>query len=131
MLLLNTKTVLNCDEVEYEIHSEEILKVIDFLSNQKYLDCAILYKYQDIVHKDQDQKVLSSTLDNLMDIFEMFDLKNGVDVYYEDGFYIFIIYGQNYSFNGEDYLVTVALKILPFDDNRNFMKLANLFEKFN
>lgn len=131
MLLLNTKTVLNCDEVEYEIHSEEILKVIDFLSNQKYLDCAILYKYQDIVHKDQDQKVLSSTLDNLMDIFEMFDLKNGVDVYYEDGFYIFIIYGQNYSFNGEDYLVTVALKILPFDDNRNFTKLANLFEKFN
>ena len=124
MKLLNSKSIIDCNDIEEEIHSEELNKILEYIGSKKNYDCAVLKKYQDERHKHIEMEVIPSSLYAISDVIESCDLKNGVDVYLdEEDFYVFVTYGQLYELNGKYHMVTAALKIMPYDENREFVKI--------
>lgn len=58
-------------------------------------------------------------------MLEYVDIKNGVDIYNDDGFILFVAYGASYK-SGSDYqIVKHTVLILPYDDNRHFLKVLS------
>lgn len=126
MKLLNSKSIIDCDENEELLHSMEIENIFNSINQYDDYECAVLKKYQDFAHKDKEMEVLSCNLKEIADLLSVFDTKNGIDVLIDDeGFYVFVLYGQSYVTQSGNSLVTVALKVMPYDKNRNFI---NLFE---
>lgn len=63
-------------------------------------------------------------------MFEWGDIKNGADLLLdEDGYLVFVSYGQGYKLKGKYHLITVAYQILPFDENKNFMNISKALLK--
>ena len=61
----------------------------------------------------------------VLEVLEWGDIKNGADVLLdEDGYLVFVLYGQGYTLKDKYHLITVAYQILPFDANRNFMNIS-------
>lgn len=54
MQLLNTKSILECDEDEAVIHNEEIKRELEDLLNYPNYECAAIIQYFDIAHKDRE-----------------------------------------------------------------------------
>lgn len=122
MKLINSKSIIDCDEQEEKIHADEINNVLELLHSKGNYDCAVLKKYQDEGHKHIEMEILHSNLYNISDVIEDCDLKNGVDVCIdEEGYYVFIVYGQIYELGEKYHMVTTALKIMPYDENREFI----------
>ena len=125
MYLLNKKSILHCDEKEAVEHNQENISLITKLQKIKNYQCALVCKYQDIGNRDKEQVINECDLHNLEYIFECFDLKNGSDVYIgDDGFLVFYIYGQGYEYKGRCYLVEMAVKVLPFNDKKQFVDVS-------
>ncbi len=123
MKLINSKSIIDCDEQEEKIHAEEINNVLELLSSKGNYDCAVLKKYQDVGHKHIEMEILHSNLYNISKVIENCDFKNGVDVCIdEEGYYVFVVYGQIYELENKHHMMTTALKIMPFDENRKFIK---------
>ncbi len=124
MELLNSKSILDCNEIEEIKHNEEVESLIEDIKNIGNYDCAILAKYQDDAHKNKEQEIIPSSLDEIDDVIERFDIKNGIDIYLsEDGYYVLLLIGSGYQLNEEYHMVQVALKIMPYDKERNFIKI--------
>lgn len=122
MHLLNSKSILDCDELEEEIHNQEIQDVLSKLSNYPNYDCAAIIKYFDEANKDKEPIIKSCNLHNCEEMIEYVDSKNGVDIAIVEDFLTYIVYGQEYFKDVTYYITQIGIQIRPYDKNRNFIK---------
>ena len=107
MRLLNTKSILDCDEFEEEVHNQETQDILSKLSNYPNYDCAAIIKYFDEANKDKKPIIKSCNLHNCDEMIEYVDSKNGVDIALVENFLTFIVYGQNYLMSDNYCLIPV------------------------
>lgn len=109
MILLNTKSILDCDEKETEIHFKEIENLFEKLSNDDEM-----YEIK-ISHLDPYQKKRKHTKNRQMKMSEIenfiqnFDIKNGADIYNDKQNLVFVLYGQTYQYEDKDYIIITQL----------------------
>lgn len=122
-ILINSKSIFDCDEKEEEIHNDEIQ--IFFKKLQKYpnYSCAAIFKYFDPAHKNEEPIIRECSLHDCMDMIEYTDIKNGVDLMIVGKYFTIVTYGSVYEYQGNDFLVQVGIQIRPFDEKRNFVNL--------
>ena len=114
MILLNTKSILQCNEKETEIHNKEVESFFNNnFSTNPYL-CQVTTTYLDPYQKDtkpETKQVIN--IYELDDFIQKYDIKNGLDVYVDTDNYDIILklYGQGYWLKNETYLVTTQLRI--------------------
>lgn len=125
MLMLNEKSCIDCDEFEFEKHSEEIEELMEKLLKLEDYDCVVLHKYIDLAHKDKEMKVIDSNLWDIYELIEYADFKNGVDIFIDnEGFLNLSVYGQTYKMDGNDYFINSIFKIIPRDKDWNFLDIS-------
>lgn len=122
MRLLNTKSILDCDEVEEEIHNRETQDILSKLSNYPNYDCAAIIKYFDEANKDKEPIIKSCSLHNCDEMIGYVDSKNGVDIAIVEDFLTYIVYGQGYSVNDKYHLIQTGIQIRPYDCEKKFFK---------
>ncbi len=129
MILLNSKSILQCDESEEEIHNKEIQDAIDEIIAYKDYDCALICKYQDIGHKNIDQRIDSCCFSEVLEYLGTRDIKNGLDLYTDGQYLVFLVYGQGYTVidTNEYHLVVEAIKVMPYI-NKEFYNVVKLLE---
>lgn len=123
MHLLNTKSILDCDEIEEELHNQENRDLLSKLSNYPDYDCAAIIKYFDEANKDKEPIIKSCKLHNCDEMIEYVDSKNGVDVAIVEDFFTFIVYGQGYFIDNISYQTQTGIQIRPYDSKRDFIFL--------
>lgn len=124
---INTKSILECNEHEEELHNHEIKKYCDTIYEISNYETAILIQRVDI--EVQEEIIKSCKLHDFMDMVEYVDNKNGIDLYYDDKEILTIMaYGQGYEMNGKHYMVKTKIKVLPYNDSREFLNLRYLFD---
>lgn len=109
MILLNTKSILQCDEEETEIHFKEIENLFEKLSkdNNSYnVEVSYLDPYQNRV---KGTKIHQLRLSELKDFIQNFDIKNGADIYNDQKNIVIKLYGQTYQYNGKHHITTTQL----------------------
>lgn len=114
MILLNTKSILQCNEKETEIHNKEVEMMFNqHLSANPNL-CQITTTYLDTYQKEtkSETKQVINTYE-LEDIIQNYDIKNGLDIFQDTNNYDIILklYGQGYYYKHENHLTTTQLRI--------------------
>ena len=114
MILLNTKSILQCDEKETEIHNKEVESFFNNnFSTNPYL-CQITTTYLDSHQKDTKSETSQIiNIYELNDFIQKYDIKNGLDVFVDTNNYDIILklYGQGYYYKHENNLTTTQLRI--------------------
>lgn len=124
MKLLNTKSVLDCDEQKELIHNQEIEKILNEVYQLENYDCAIIFKHIDEAHKKKEDVIKPCQLYDFMEMVEYVDFKNGIDFAVEDnGVFVVIAYGQGYELNGNYQLIETHIHVMPYDQERNFLRI--------
>lgn len=114
MILLNTKSILQCNEKETEIHNKEVESFFNNnFSTNPYL-CQVTTTYLDSHQKDtkpETSQVIN--IYELNDFIQKYDIKNGLDVFVDANNYDIILklYGQGYCYKYENHLTTTQLRI--------------------
>ena len=125
MIMLNEKSCIDCEELEFEKHSEEIKELMEKLLKLENFDCVVLHKYIDPANKDKEMQVIDSNLWEIYELAEYADFKNGVDILLDDeGFLNLSVYGQTYKMDGNDYFINSIFKIIPRDKDWNFLDIS-------
>lgn len=128
MILLNSKSILDCDETEEEMHNEEINNYLELFVSKKNYECAVLIKSFDEIHKNSDPVIKSCMLHNCQETLEYVDIKNGVDIADVDGYFTFLTYGQCYSLNNVQHMIMKGIQIRPYNKKREFITLKQLLQ---
>ena len=115
MILLNTKSILQCNEKETKIHNKEIEMMFNqHLSSNPNL-CQVTTTYLD-PHQKETKTETSQVINiyELEDFIQKYDIKNGLDVLVDTNNYDIILhlFGQGYWFNNDAHLVTTQLRII-------------------
>lgn len=129
MKLLNTKSILEIENEEEQVtHVEEIQKIIDTVVSYQDYECALICKYQDVAHKDIEQEIRHVEFSQVLGEIEYFDFKNGIDLWNQGDYLILVLHGQGYFVKADNsyHLVTMAMKIMPYDENRSFVNVLPL-----
>ncbi|MCF6466591.1 hypothetical protein [Clostridium sp. Cult2] len=126
MLMLNEKSCIDCNEFEFNKHSEEIDELMERLMELEDYDCVVLQKYIDLAHKDKEIQVMDTNLWDIYELIEYADFKNGVDILLDDeGFLNLSVYGQSYKLAGKDHFINSIFKIIPRDEDWNFLNISD------
>ena len=74
-----------------------------------------------IYHK----KIESCKISELLDFLGTRDIKNGIDLFFDGNYLIFILYGQNYEYKNQKtiYHTIEAIKVLPYNEKKDFINL--------
>lgn len=123
MKLLNSKSILDCNETEIEQRNKECSKIIESLHKYNDYDCAVIYKYFDEANKEKEPVIKQCNLYDCLDMVQYTDIKNGVDFTIVEGFLTFICYGSEYEYDNQIHIVTTGIQIRPYDNNREFIYL--------
>lgn len=121
LILLNTQSCLYCNDLEK--HNEEITNIFEKIYTFEDYNCVLLCKYQDPAHQNLEQRIESCKFSEILDFISTRDLKNGIDVMADKDYLILILYGQGYRINDSNYLITEAIRIMPFNKNRSFINI--------
>lgn len=109
MIPLNTKPILDCNEEETEIHFKEIESIFEKLSTDDNF-CIIEVSYSDPIQIiDKCRRIIKMKLSEIEEFIQNFDIKNGADIYKNEKNLVFILYGQNYNYDGQNYITTTQL----------------------
>lgn len=109
MILLNTKSILDCNEEETEIHFKEIENLFEKLSTNNHL-CIIKVDHLDpYQQKTKEIKVHQMQMSEIEEFIQNFDIKNGADIYNDQKNLVFVLYGQTYRYENKDCIVTTQL----------------------
>lgn len=109
MILLNTKSILDCNEEETEVHFKEIEDLFKTLSNDDDF-CIVEVSYLDPIQIiDKCRRLIKMKLSELEDFIQDFDIKNGADIYNDHKNLVFILYGQTYNYDNKDHIITTQL----------------------
>ena len=111
MILLNTKSILDCNEEETEIHFKEIENLFEKISNDNNLYNVKISYLDPYQQKTKEIKVHQMQMSELEDFIQKFDIKNGADVYNYNNHIFIKLYGQTYCYKGKDYIITKQLYI--------------------
>lgn len=131
-MLLNSKSILECDEFEEKVHNEEIKKIANQVYNFPNYQCVVVYKYKDTAHKEQKEIIRECYLHDFLDVVEYVDIKNGIDLAITDNDLLTIIaYGQCYELNGICEKITTYIYIMPYNDEREFLDISNKIKNYN
>ena len=109
MILLNTKSILQCDEEETELHFKEIEALFEKLSNDHQLynvEITYLDPYQ---QENKSTKIVQMIMSEIEDFIQNFDIKNGADIYNDQKNIVIKLYGQTYQYKNKDYINTTQL----------------------
>lgn len=109
MILLNKKSILQCDEEETEIHFKEIENLFEKISNDKNLynvKVSYLDPYQ---QKTKEIKIHQMQMSKIEEFIQNFDIKNGADIYNDQKNIVIKLYGQTYQYKGKNYINTTQL----------------------
>lgn len=109
MILLNTKSILDCNEEETKIHFKEIENLFEKISNDENLynvKVSYLDPYQ---KKTKETKVHQMQMSELEDFIQNFDIKNGADICNDQKNIVIRLYGQTYQYKCKDYINTTQL----------------------
>lgn len=124
MRLLNTKSILDCDEQDILIHEQEVEEIVNEIHQLNNYDCAIIFKHVDEAHKKQVDVIKPCQLHDFMEMVEYVDFKNGFDFAVEDnGVFVIVVYGQGYEMKGTYHLIETHIHVMPYDENRNFLRI--------
>lgn len=123
MELLNSKSILDCNEQEIKQHNQECSLIIEKLLKYDNYDCAVIYKYFDEASKEKEPVIKQCNLYDCLDMVQYADIKNGVDFAVVEEFLTFICYGSEYEYNNQIHLVTTGIQIRPYDKERNFIQI--------
>lgn len=114
MILLNTKSILQCNEKETEIHNKEVEMMFNqHLSANPNL-CQITTTYLDTYQKETKSETSQViNIYELNDFIQKYDIKNGLDIFVDTNNYDIILklYGQGYCYKYENHLTTTQLRI--------------------
>ena len=124
MRLLNTKSILDCNKYEIEIHEQEIEEIVNEIYQLDNYDCAIIFKYDDEAHKKQEDVIKPCQLHDFTKMIEYVHFKNSIDFALEDnGVFVVIVYGQGCVFMGDYHLVETHIYVMPYNEDRKFLRL--------
>ena len=123
MELLNSKSILDCNELEIEQHNQECSTIIENLHKYDDYDCAVIYKYFDEASKEKEPVIKQCNLYDCLDMVQYADIKNGVNFAIVEGFLTFICYGSEYEYNNQIHLVTTGIQIRPYNNDKDFIRL--------
>lgn len=124
-MLLQTKSVINCkDDIEEEIHNQEIKKFEELVMQLPNFNCYVEIKYIDIAHKNNLTKQISCQLHDFLTLIEYCDFKNGIDIYNKNDFITIKTYGQMYQIQDKWEYVQQQITIYPYRDK----EIYNIFE---
>lgn len=126
MNLLNSKSILDCNEFEKEMHNKENQEILEGLLKYPNYDCAAIIKYFDEANKDRELIIKQCELHTCEEMIEYVDLKNGVDLALVEDYLTFIVYEQSYTIGDDYHLVQTGIQIRPYDENRDFVHLQFL-----
>lgn len=118
-MLINSKSIIDCDEYEEEEHNNEIESFMEKIYMIPNYKCAVIRKDVDMAHMNNKEKIYSCYLHEFLEIIEYCDIKYGVDVVFENNKLKVITYGQNYIFRDNYYMRKSILYIIPYDKNKN------------
>lgn len=77
-------------------------------------------------HKNKEDVIKPCQLYDFMEMIEYVDFKNGIDFTVEDNvIFVIVVYGQGYEMNGIYHLIETQIHVMPYDENRNFLKIVN------
>lgn len=124
MKLLNSKSILDCNEFEEEIHNKETQEILEGLLKYPNYDCAAIIKYFDEANKDKEPAIKQCELHSCYEMIEYVYFKNGVDLALVEDYLTFIAYGQGYTIGTDYHLVQTGIQIRPYNDNREFVYLS-------
>lgn len=124
MRLLNSKSILDCNEQEMLVHEQEIEDILNEIYQLDNYGCAIIFRHMDEAHKKQEDVIKACQLYDFMEMIEYVDFKNGIDFAVEDnGVFVVIVYGQGYEMNSNYYLIETHIHVMPYDENRIFLRI--------
>ena len=123
MELLNSKSILDCNEQETEQHNQECSTIIENLHKYNDYDCAVIYKYFDEANKEKEPVIKQCNLYDCLDMVQYADTKNGIDLALVENFLTFICYGQEYSMEDGVHIKTTGIQIRPYGRDREFVTL--------
>lgn len=130
MRRINAMSILDCfEEDQAEKHREETDKIFEKIYSMRNYDCEYVVKYVDEYHKDHREVFkLHDDLNRLDDILEGCDFKNGIDSYIDkDGNLAFMVHGQGYEYQGENYLVETLVTVKAFDNHGYQVNMSKTF----
>lgn len=109
MISLNTKSILQSNEEETELHFKEIEDLFEKLSTDNNL-YNVEVTYLDPYQKEhKPTKNVQMTMSEIEDFIQNFDIKNGADIYNDQKNIVIKLYGQTYQYKGKDYINTTQL----------------------
>lgn len=127
MILINTKTILACNEKEEDIHNEEIIHFFDKLLVLENFRCGAVFQRIDSLNSKP--LIKECLLHDCLEMIEYVDFKNGVDLCEEDECITFYTYGNGYCSNEEFFYVTNKIKIIPYDKNGEPINVFRYLDK--
>ena len=85
MKALNKESILDCDELETELHDAEIKQLDEQLFLIPNYPCEFEVTFLDYYHKKHNYPLFyESYLQNIMEFLESQDIKNGADAFIDD-----------------------------------------------
>ena len=109
MILLNTKSILDCNEEETEIHFKEIESIFEKLSTDDNF-CIVEVSYLDPIQIiDKCRRLIKMKLSEIENFIQDFDIKNGADIYNDQKNIVIKLYGQTYQYKDKNYINTTQL----------------------
>lgn len=132
MKLLNSKSILDCEEYEEQQHNDETIKIANKIINTLAdYDCVVVIDFVDEAHKDNERQILSCNLHDFLSTVEYVDIKNGVDITIgSDNTLCLVAHGQTYRKNNELYFSKTEIHILPYVNDFEFLDISNTLEDF-
>lgn len=127
-MLLNSKSIVDCNYEEEQKHNEEIDELLELLYEVDNYECAVVIKCENSINKDKSDIIKQCNLYDCLEMVEYVDAKNGIDLEISDNnIFTIVAYGQSYECNGKYELVKNLIHIMPYDDNRDFLDISNIF----
>lgn len=109
MILLNTKSILDCNEEETEVHFKEIEDLFEKCSNDNHSYNVKINYLDPYQQKTKEIKVHQMKMSEIEDFIQNFDIKNGADIYNDQKNIVIKLYGQTYQYKGKNYINTTQL----------------------
>ncbi|EHZ44440.1 DNA (cytosine-5-)-methyltransferase family protein [Streptococcus pneumoniae GA40563] len=130
MKALNKESILDCDELETELHDAEIKQLDEQIFLMPNYPCEFEVTFLDDYHKKHNYPLFyESYLQNIMEFLESQDIKNGADAFVDDHQnLVFVLYGQGYRAEGKEGILTTQVTVKAFDEDKKPINFANLLD---
>jgi len=102
---LTDKSVLQLEnEYDFNKHSLQTEKVLDFLNEQAKAGAILKIEYIDIANRNKEPIFIAASPEDYYAALDRFDCKNGIDLVSDNGDFTAYIYGQNYTAYNEEFM---------------------------